>query len=186
MKIILMRHGRPLLSQTGALKASDMRGWIADYDRADIGSDAPPAASRELAEHASVVISSDLPRALSSLAALGREPAQTDALYREAYLPVFRLGGLRMSPFTWAAIFRGLWLCGIAGEAEPLREAKRRAMDAADSLIRLSSTADDTVLLMGHGIMNRLIAGALRAKGWRETVKPGKGYWSAGVYQSPD
>ncbi|ELY6226781.1 histidine phosphatase family protein [Cronobacter muytjensii] len=185
MEIILMRHGRPFLASTGRLMARDMSGWVTEYDRADIGRDVPPPVSRQLAERADWVISSDLPRAVSSLRALDREPVRTDALYREAGLPVYHAGSLRLSPVAWTAIFRGLWLCGMSGEVEPLREAKRRAALAAESLMHLSPKPQGTVLLMGHGMMNRLIARALLQRGCRETHRPGKGYWSAGIYQSP-
>ncbi|EPP6253016.1 histidine phosphatase family protein, partial [Cronobacter sakazakii] len=43
--------------------------------------------------------------------------------------------------------------------------------------------AQSPVLLMGHGIMNRLIARSLVRQGWREIRKPEKGYWGAGVYR---
>ena len=84
MEIILMRHGRPALTSSEPLLARDMPDWITRYDLAGTGNDLPPEASRALADRAGIVISSDLPRALSSLKALGCEPMHTDALYREA------------------------------------------------------------------------------------------------------
>ncbi|ALB64956.1 hypothetical protein BN137_3658 [Cronobacter condimenti 1330] len=180
-----MRHGRPDIPDAQRLSARDMRGWITAYDLADTGSSTPPAISRQLATQADIVISSDLPRAMSSLRALGCTPAHTDALYREAELPVCHLGAVKLSPLTWAGLFRVLWLCGMSGDVESLRAAKARAAQAAQNLINLASASDENVLLMGHGIMNRLIASALLSKGWREILKPGKSYWSAGIYRSP-
>ncbi|ELY6247254.1 histidine phosphatase family protein [Cronobacter universalis] len=186
MEIILMRHGRPDIARSDALGSRDMPGWINRYDEADTGTDLPPEASRELAARAGIVISSDLPRALSSLTALGCEPVQIDALYREAELPVHHVGRLRLSPLAWSGIFRVLWLCGLSGHAETLRTAKQRAAKAAENLATLAGNTESPVLLMGHGMMNRLIARTLIRHGWREIRKPDKGYWGAGVYCRAD
>lgn len=183
MEIILMRHGRPDIANSGAIGSRDMPGWISRYNEADTGSDVPPSTSRQLAARAGTVISSDLPRALSSLKALGYEPVQTDALYREAGLPAYGIGGLRLSPLVWSSMFRVLWLCGLSGNAETLHAAKARAATAAENLATLAGNTEGPVLLMGHGIMNRLIARRLLRQGWREIRKPDKGYWGAGVYR---
>jgi hypothetical protein len=37
--------------------------------------------------------------------------------------------------------------------------------------------AHGTVLLVGHGLVNYLIAQQLRANGWRGPSKPGKRFW---------
>ncbi len=183
MEIILMRHGRPALTSPDSLLARDMPEWITRYDLAGTGNDLPPETSRALADRAGIVISSDLPRALSSLKALGCEPIHTDALYREAELPIYGVGGLRLSPLAWSGIFRVLWLCGVSGHVETLQGAKQRAVKAAENLATLAGNAESPVLLMGHGMMNRLIARRLLSQGWREIRKPGKGYWGAGVYR---
>lgn len=168
MEIILMRHGRPDIANSGAIGSRDMPGWISRYNEADTGSDVPPPTSRQLAARAGTVISSDLPRALSSLKALGCEPMHTDALYREAELPVYGVGGLRLSPLVWSGIFRVLWLCGASGHAETLQGAKQRAVKAAGNLATFAGNAESPVLLMGHGMMNRLIARRLLSQGWCE------------------
>ncbi|ELY4872011.1 histidine phosphatase family protein [Cronobacter sakazakii] len=183
MEIILMRHGRPDIAHSGAIGSRDMPGWISRYNEAGTGNDLPPEASRALAARAGIVISSDLPRALSSLKTMGCDPVQTDALYREAELPVHSIGRLRLSPLAWSGIFRMLWLCGLSGNAETLHAAKARAAMAAQNLAALADNAQSPVLLMGHGIMNRLIARSLVRQGWREIRKPEKGYWGAGVYR---
>ncbi|ELY4447940.1 histidine phosphatase family protein [Cronobacter malonaticus] len=183
MEIILMRHGRPDIANSGVIGARNMPGWISRYNEADTGSDVPPSTSRQLAARADTVISSDLPRAISSLKALGYEPVQTDTLYREAELPAYGIGGLRLSPLAWSGIFRVLWLCGLLGNAETLHAAKARAATAAENLATLASNKEGPVLLMGHGIMNRLIARRLLRQGWCEIRKSEEDYWGAGVYR---
>ncbi|WP_181373306.1 hypothetical protein [Massilia glaciei] len=39
------------------------------------------------------------------------------------------------------------------------------------------------VLLVGHGIMNRLIAKGLLALGWHGTASPGGRHWQAGTFR---
>lgn len=41
---------------------------------------------------------------------------------------------------------------------------------------------DGPVLLVGHGIMNRLIGKELQALGWTARTRQGSRYWSMGVY----
>ncbi|MGL5453854.1 MAG: phosphoglycerate mutase [Citrobacter telavivensis] len=42
--------------------------------------------------------------------------------------------------------------------------------------------ANGPVLLMGHGVMNRLIAKELVSMGWKEYRRQGNGYWNAVIY----
>ncbi|WP_436876737.1 histidine phosphatase family protein [Siccibacter turicensis] len=183
MEIILMRHGKPAFNGAATLPASDMADWIAQYDLAGIGDDIPPEAGGELARRARITVSSPLPRALASLKALGREPRLIDEVFSEAALPVYPLPGVRLSPANWAVLFRVMWLCGLSRNVESLTMAKRRARQAAGTLINMANEDDGPVLLMGHGIMNRLIGRELMAQGWTTRSRHGHAYWSAGIYQ---
>lgn len=182
MEIILMRHGEPHYRGAPKVSCREMAEWIDSYNLSSTGSDRPPEMAQIQAYRALAFLSSPLPRAQSSLKTLGCEPSVIDDVFREAELPVFRIPGLRLSPFSWAALFRILWLCGLPGEAESVNVAKKRAVKAAEILVTVARHADGPVLLMGHGIMNRFIAKALMASGWKEESRPGKGYWGAGVY----
>lgn len=172
-----MRHGEPQHRGEPKVSYRQMFEWIDSYNRSSTGSDRPSEIAQILAYRALTFLSSPLPRALSSLKTLGCEPGLIDEVFREAELPVFRIPGLRLSPFYWAALFRVLWLCGLSGEAECVSVAKKRAAKAAED-------SDGPVLLMGHGIINRFIAKELIASGWKEQTRQGKGYWGAGVYSA--
>ena len=80
------------------------------------------------------------------------------------------------------SVFRIMWFCGISRNVEPLGIAKQRAVQAADILVTSVKEANGPVLLMGHGVMNRLIAKELVSMGWKEYRRLGNGYWSAGIY----
>jgi len=183
MEIILMRHGKPAFTGSAKVTSREMSNWITEYDLADTGRDIPPESSKSLAFSASRIISSPLPRALSSVKALGFEPHVIDETFREAGLPVFHLPGFRLSPTVWAAFFRVMWLCGLSRNVERVGTAKQRAAQAANSLVGLAKASDGPVLLMGHGVMNRLIARELRSLGFKEDCSQGNGYWNASIYR---
>jgi len=182
MEIILMRHGRPAFTGSSKVTSHEMADWIAGYDLSDTGNDIPSESSLAIASSAHRIISSNLPRTLSSLNALGREPECVDEVFREAGLPIFHMPILRLSPTLWAAFFRVMWLLGISRNAEPLEVAKHRAFQAARILVAYAKKSNGPVLLMGHGVMNRLIAKELISLGWKKCQRQGKGYWNAGIY----
>ncbi len=167
-----MRHGEPEYRGAGKVSYREMAGWIDNYNRSSTGSDRPSEMAQILAYRALTFLSSPLPRALSSLKTLGCEPGLIDEVFREAELPVFRIPGLRLSPFYWAALFRVLWLCGLSGEAERVSAVKKRATKAAEILVNVAKDSDGPVLLMGHGMINRFIAKELIASGWKEQTSP--------------
>ncbi len=181
MEIILMRHGRPASVDRGHIAPVDMERWIEHYNRSLVETDGVPAASLELAGAAACIVASTASRALSSVEALGHTPAIADAIFCEAQLPFAPWRFPRLSPFVWAAFFRLLWFWGYANGSESLREASTRARAAARKLVALAG--EGPVLLMGHGIMNHLIAKELRTAGWSGPTIPKIGYWSAGVYR---
>lgn len=182
MEIILMRHGKPAFTDTKKVAAHEIPAWIERYDLSDIR-DNPPEACRVIAHRARMTASSHHPRAITSGTALNLEPEIVDNVFREAELPVYIIPVLRLSPFSWIIFFRLIWFCGMSKEAESLSAAKKRARRAADILINHAKEHDGPVLLIGHGIMNRLIAKELTSLGWKEHTRAGKGYWSAGVFQ---
>ncbi|MEE3661756.1 histidine phosphatase family protein [Brenneria sp. g21c3] len=181
MEIILMRHGKPSLGVSRKVSPYEMISWIERYNQAEIGDDSPPDAGRELAARATRIVASSSPRALASLQALGYRPDVIDALFCEAELPVTHWRWPRLSPFYWGFIFRLAWLCGYRRHVESKHQARQRAYLAANQLIALAESG--SVLLLGHGMMNHLIAKQLQRQGWSEERKQGHGYWRAAIYK---
>ncbi|HAT23869.1 MAG TPA: histidine phosphatase family protein, partial [Pantoea septica] len=54
---------------------------------------------------------------------------------------------------------------------------------AADRLITLSEQG--TVLLLGHGLMNKMIARELRKRGWQAEKHASSRHWSSAIYHRP-
>ncbi len=180
-EIILMRHGQPDLASVTKVSARDMQHWIEQYDLAGIVDGQVPVECQALASHAKTIVSSTAPRALASVRALGLQPSLVDKVFCEAQLPHGKWARPRLSPFTWAFIFRLSWLAGYAGKVESARDAGRRADMAAQQLQSLA--ADGPVLLLGHGFMNRMIAKRLKSAGWTQHHRGGSRYWSATIYR---
>lgn len=179
--IILMRHGQPKMAARERISMFEMKDWIEQYNRSEIIRHPAPDASQQLAATATLVVSSSAPRALTSVEVLGLKPAVVDALFCEAQLPYGRWRLPRLSPFTWAFIFRVLWRCGYSRNIDSAGAARLRANTAAQRLQSLAG--EGPVLLLGHGVMNRMIAKHLLADGWTRQQHNGSQYWSATVYQ---
>jgi broad specificity phosphatase PhoE len=161
-----------------------MDHWIAAYDQAGVHVDAIPPASLAAASTAAIVFASSLARAQSSAHALGHVAPRVDALFREAALPFPGSRCLRcprLPPALWAVLLRLAWLCGYARGADALAIVQQRARTASAELI--AAAADGPVLLVGHGIMNRLIARELRSAGWTATGRHGSAHWGIARYR---
>ena len=176
-----MRHGQPKEVNVDKVSALEMKDWIEHYNRSEITQQPVPNASLRLAASATVIASSNAPRALTSVQALGLKPVRVDAIFCEAQLPFGHWKRPRLSPFTWAFILRILWLCGYSGDVEPANTVRMRARKAAELLQSLSS--EGSVLLLGHGFMNQMIAKQLVKDGWVRHQRNGSQYWSAAVYR---
>jgi broad specificity phosphatase PhoE len=128
------------------------------------------------------VASSTLQRACESaqLLAAGR-PLFCDPLFVETEIPSRISLRLALAPRYWSVLARAAWFCGWSRGVESLREARDRAHHAADRLDELARE-HGSVMLVGHGMMNRLISRALRRSGWRGSA-PGVAYWSVGALE---
>ncbi|CCG88460.1 histidine phosphatase family protein [Erwinia piriflorinigrans] len=180
MSITLMRHGKPHQPPSGRRSAQAMMQWCDAYDLAEI-CDRPPDRSLRLAGEADIIVTSPLPRARSSLDKLGKTANMIDGLYSEVALPAIPLAFPTLPPFIWLPLLRVMWLLGYSGKVESYAQAKQRAVQAAEQLTQLAEHGN--VLLMGHGIMNKLISRQLRKLGWRGEKHASSRYWSSAVYR---
>ena len=183
MQITLMRHGKALFHETHWLAPCEMERWIGRYNRSEVEPADIPATSAKAAMAASAMATSTASRALSSVQALGLEATVADAIFCEAQLPFALWRFPNLPPQFWAAFFRLLWVFGYARGSDSIQATKTRAKVAAEQLISLAQKGP--VLLVGHGIMNRLIAQELLDSGWANCTKHTSGYWSTSVYDVP-
>ncbi|MBB3103081.1 phosphoglycerate mutase family protein [Azomonas macrocytogenes] len=186
MQIILVRHGKPDHHATDWCTPSQMKIWVEHYNQADVvpQPDDVPAKLTKLAEDVGQLVSSSQSRCVQSLQYLNRDrPRLSEDIFTEAHQPWFDAPFPRLPVPFWRFALRLAWFCGFSSHTESILESSKRAKLAAARLIELAE-AHESVLLMGHGIMNILIAWQLRAQGWKGPYLLFlRGYWHASVYE---
>ncbi len=184
MEITLLRHGKPEDLSLHRLSASEFCGWIQDYNASSLSeSSKPTEAAFDYVSRCNAIICSELTRSIDSAKILNKEKIiLSDSIFNEAGLPFTNWQKLKLSPKIWAVLFRVLWLFGFSRNSESFKEAKNRAKEAVRKLSQLSNEYD-TVLFVGHGVFNRILAKELRKSGWSGPKNPGSKYWSFGIYK---
>jgi broad specificity phosphatase PhoE len=178
MQITLARHGRPVLDTRTLIPGNGLAAWL-DVER-DAPLDAtsrPSADLTRLARDARLLIVSPLRRSRDSAQLLRAETAPTvEEDLREAPLPSAFRSSIRLPPALWAGIARSAWFSGWSPAVEGFSETRRRAKRAAERLHALASEYGDIVVI-GHGLMNVLVADGLRGLGWRGPRLPSRAHW---------
>lgn len=181
MQITLLRHGKPVVDLSGTARAGELGKIARAYELSSIV-DKPPLETLAALQHHTIVLCSDLPRSVESALALGlQEIYSPQPLFREAALPHFSGGSIALPISAWLTILRLLWLAGYAQNGEAYAHTKIRARKATAKLVELAAEHQN-VLLVGHGVINYLIAKELLANGWLGPAKPGNRYWEFNVY----
>lgn len=185
--ITLIRHGPPAVSLRQRVCGHQFRQFVERYDAARIAQRAlPPLAVRQVVANADVVFASNRPRALHTAELLGVPfPPVIDSQFREIEFPVDFPRRLRFSALTWSVIALALWRLGYTSRSESLARTRQRAQIAADTLERqLAQPSDraESVVLVAHAGINRLIAKELRRRGWRGRKLPHSHHWGCTTY----
>ena len=184
MEIVILRHGKPKIGTLGKLTASGFGQWIAAYNKAGIDSThAPSPNAITQAKACSIVVCSNLPRSIESATVLGIKNVEVqDSLFRECEMPYADWNYLRLSVLGWSFVFRIFQMLGYSSNAESFKEARQRAYRCALQLSELAQK-HESVLFVGHGSLNWLIAKKLLRMGWVGPKNAGRRYWDYGVYR---
>ena len=148
------------------------------YEAAGIVGDRPPLPVRRVAAAAGYIVTSDARRARESAALIaeGRH-VHVDPLLREAALPESLPIPFALRPGAWVVLARIAWRLNWCESTEDAAAARARAAQAAARLEELARV-HGTVLAVGHGFFNTLIARELRRAGWDGLPRPPRQYWS--------
>jgi broad specificity phosphatase PhoE len=182
--IVLARHGRPAWDFRTPIPGHALAEWLRGEGEAPLDPSSRPSAELErLSREAKCLVASPLRRSRDSaqLLAPTADPL-IDPCFREAELPSAIRSGLRLRPEIWGWLARTAWFCGWSAGVESFRQARERASHAA-ALLTGRAEACGAVLLVGHGLMNIMIAQRLRASGWRGPRFPSRKHWTFGVYE---
>jgi broad specificity phosphatase PhoE len=184
VKVVLLRHGKVDYPPIRMMNAQEFKDWVNAYnvnrlDRKEMPSDHVI----EMVQSVYSVICSDLPRSVESANYLGvKDVSLTSPHLREAELPIGEWKFPKLSVRIWAIYFRVAWFLGYSKGSESYSEAKERSKIAASILIE-EAVKHDSVLFVGHGVINRLIAKELRLLGWLGPKVPAMKYWEYSIYQ---
>ena len=180
MEIVLLRHGKPELELKGILNASEIKQLVVSYAQSGIQDSPPETLTKCFNDY--YVVCSDLERSIHSAKKLGfKQIHLSDDLFKETDIPHFDQSFIKMPIMGWLMLLRIMWLFGFKKNGESFSQAKSRAKHAANKLIALAYT-NEQVILVGHGLMNRLIAKQLILNNWQGPTSPGKKYWEFGLY----
>ena len=178
-----MRHGKVDCPPLSMLSAASFSKWIDAYNSNALDVNSIPGEDvKFIAAQAGVVICSALKRSVESARKLGIENIHlSDSLFDEASMYVPNWNILKLPVPLWALYFRLAWFFGYSGNTETAKEAKQRAIKATNRLIDLAQ-GNDSVLFVGHGILNALIAKELKGRGWLMSPKLNRRYWGFGKF----
>jgi len=181
MEINLLRHGRPEIDTGEWIIPVDFNAWMKHYDQAGV-SDKPPQQAISKSRQCNHIICSDLKRSLHSAELLEVVVDRVDPTFREAGLPSLPWRRPEMAAGSLSILARAAWVCGYSRDCESYWNARSRAEEGTERLIELASSHEQ-VLLIGHGMMNRLIGGILRKRRWRSirTTRVNR-YWGISTY----
>jgi broad specificity phosphatase PhoE len=181
--ITLIRHGPPAVSLRQRMPGHQFRQFVESYDAAQIAEQAfPPRVAVRAMAQADCVFVSYRPRAIHTAELLGpRVPPLIDPQFREIEFPADFPCHFRFSALIWSAIALALWRLGYSKRCETFARAKQRAQIAVD-LLETKSHGADSIVLVAHGGINRLIAKELRRRGWQGPIFPRSQHWGCTTY----
>jgi broad specificity phosphatase PhoE len=184
IRIVLARHGRPAWDFRTPIPGHALGEWHRDEGEAPLDTSPRPGAELErLSREAKCLVASPLRRSTDSARVLAPTTVPLiDPCFREAELPTAIRSGVRLRPEMWALLARTAWFCGWSAGVESFKTVRERAAKAA-SVLTGHAEESGAVVLVGHGLMNILIARRLRAAGWRGPRFPSPQYWTFGVYE---
>ena len=89
---------------------------------------------------------------------------------------------IKLNVKVWLVIFRILWFLGYSKNSESYKTSKQRAQNASKRLIELSKK-QNTIVLVGHGVMNKLIGQNLVSNNWKNTKKSKNSNWDYEIFE---
>ncbi len=180
MEIILLRHGKPEVELSGWKSAEEFKQLASAYAQSGIQGHPPSSIFEKFKSH--YVVCSNLNRSVKSANIIGyKEIHLEDKIFSESEIPHHDRSIIKIPMTIWLVYLRLRWLFGFSKNGESFLEANKRAELAANKLINLAEE-NEKVILVGHGLMNRLIARQLRLQNWNGPTSPGKRYWEYGNY----
>ena len=177
MKIMLLRHGKPDFSVHWLNPKEGVKHSLNLYATSRVTTAVPDELST-LSSSVDTCVTSELIRTIDSAKLLGFKVTTASALFNESELP---FPNRLLFPLSWKlflVLYRLLWFFGCSQNCPGKLKDKERARLGSVHLANLAAN-NEVVLLIGHGIINRLICSELQKSGWSIDDKSGLSYWSS-------
>jgi broad specificity phosphatase PhoE len=182
--ITLARHGPAAVDWQSRISGRSFAAFVDGFQLSGIVATSEPTADiRNQARTARTVVCSDLRRSVESARVI--DPTRTclrESLFREADIPTEFSTSLAFRASTWVVLARILWYIRRLPGIESPSDARERARSATSFLEHLVEQ-NGSVLLIGHGYFNTLIARELRQRGWRGPKVSSARHWSTSTYR---
>lgn len=126
------------------INALPFQKWVDEYNKAGLSIHSKPDdIIISEANTCNAIVCSALPRSIESVKLItDKDITLSSSLFNEADLPVANWKKLKLSPKTWAIIFRAMWLFGYLGiqmVLNHINSAKKDLIKALKSLKRLQT-----------------------------------------------
>lgn len=177
MKIVLVRHGPPAFKTQWLKPTSGAKSALDSYAASRVTTHVP-SCMQELRTLTDRCVTSQLARAIDSAKMSGFKEVIESEMFNESELPY---PNRLLIPLPWSVfllVYRVLWFFGYRNNCAGKLLDQERARKGSVYLHELA-IEHGVIVLVGHGIMNRLLCFELRNSGWQIDKKSGSGYWSA-------
>ena len=169
-KIILLRHSKVDIKNKN-IYANELKNYIKEYNCSNIILQSNNKIATTYQEN-NILICSNLKRSIQTVNNVFNKKANyINELFNEAELPYPNNKLLKLPVSLWLIIFRILWFFGYSKNSQSYKETKIRAKKSAQLLIKISKEHNKDIVLIGHGIMNRLIKNELKEENYNIEIK---------------
>lgn len=182
-QIILIRHGKPMISKNGLFSSYMAQEYLRNYDRVNV---APIGVSPVCLEDISpdTILTSNLQRSINTAEKLKVDMdivLHSSPLYREFELEVFTVPFVRLPLNFWLVSSRLLWYAGLSSSTiENIRSSNHRIRYVAQDLEKWMEY-NNHVVMVAHGLFNRRLARELKKRGWTLVYQNGTAYLNVKV-----
>ncbi|WP_372755771.1 histidine phosphatase family protein [Labilibaculum sp.] len=175
LQIYLIRHAKPNVKKNFLYSADEAQQYVFNYNSATIVPFDSKLVTVRLQKQHNIYCSS-LPRSQeTALEIFGDQfPIVCDSIFREFEIRMVDATSFLKLPLPfWQAFSRGSWLLGFNHRGiESHKEAKQRAMQAAENLRKVAEE-EGTAILVAHGMLNGAIKSELEKQDWKPIQKQG-------------
>ena len=169
-KIILLRHSKVDIKNK-SIYANELKNYIKEYNSSNIITQSNNKIDTIYHEN-KILICSNLKRSIQTVNnVFNKKPDYINKLFNEAELPYTNKKLLKLPVSLWLIIFRILWFIGYSKNSISYKETKIRAKKSAQLLIKISKENNKDIILIGHGIMNRLIKKEIITQNYTVEIK---------------